>query len=118
MTHLGPTLVVTGDLTSEEDVILEGRMKGSMDVRGATLTVGQQGRLEGTIRAVRVAVHGAVQGRISATERIELSSSAQVTADLSATNIAIADGAQFNGRIDMARRTIAASVAHHKAAAT
>jgi len=117
MTHLGSSFVVTGDLTCDEDVVLEGRMKGSLDVRGATLTVSQHGRLEGTIRAVRVAVHGTVQGRISATERIELASSAEVTADLSATNIAIADGARFNGRIDMARRTIAASVAHHKAEA-
>ena len=72
--------------------------------------------LDATIRAARVVVQGTVNGSISAGERIELAPSARVTGDLSATQVVIADGAQFNGRVDMARRTIAAKVAQYKAA--
>ena len=56
-----------------------------------------------------------MQGSISAGQRIELTPSAVVTGDLSATQVVIADGAQFNGRVDMGRRTIAAKVAQYKA---
>ena len=61
-------------------------------------------------------MHGTVQGSISAGQRIELTATAVVTGDLSATQVVLTEGAQFNGRVDMGRRTIAAKVAQFKAA--
>jgi len=116
MTQIGPAVLFEGDLTSDEDITIAGRLSGSVHVRNAALIVAQSGQLESTIRAARVTVHGTVQGTITASERIELTASAHVTGDLSATLVVIADGAQFNGRVDMARRTIAAKVAQYKAA--
>jgi cytoskeletal protein CcmA (bactofilin family) len=115
MTHIGPSVVFDGNLTSDEDITIEGHLSGSLLVREAAVIVAQPARLESTIRAVRVTVHGTVQGAITASDRIELSSSAVVTGDLSATRVLIADGAQFNGRVDMGRRTLAAKVALYKA---
>ena len=115
MTSIGRSLVITGDLTSDEDVTLSGRMHGPVSVRNGALTVGGSARVEGDVRAARVVVQGAVQGSIAATERIELQSSAVVSGSLSANHIVIADGATFNGRIDMDQRTIAAKVAQYKA---
>ena len=115
MTNIGASVAFDGDLTCDEDITFEGRLTGSIHVREAALIVAQAAQLEATIRAQRVVVHGTVQGSISAGQRIELAPSAKVTGDLSAPQVVIADGAQFNGSIDMSRRTIAAKVAQYKA---
>jgi cytoskeletal protein CcmA (bactofilin family) len=117
MTHIGPSALFEGDLTSDEDISVAGRVVGNLHLRNAALIVAQSGRLESVVRAARVVVHGTVEGNITASERIELTPSAQVTGDLSATQVVITDGATFHGRIDMGRRTIAAKVAQYKAAA-
>lgn len=116
MTTIGATLVITGEVSSDEDLTVHGQVNGPLMVRTGTLTIGEQARLEGDIRGMRVAVHGAVQGAIAASERIELHPTAVVAGSLSANQVVIADAATFNGRIDMDRRTIAAKVAQFKAA--
>ncbi len=117
MTNIGASVAFEGDLTCDEDITFEGRLAGNIYVRDAALIVAPAAHLEATIRAQRVVVHGTVQGAISAGQRIELTSTAKVTGDLSASQIVITDGAQFNGSIDMSRRTIAAKVAQYKAGA-
>jgi cytoskeletal protein CcmA (bactofilin family) len=116
MTHIGTSVDFDGDLTCDEDITFEGRLTGNIHVRQATLIVAQPGHVEASIRAARVIVHGTVQGSISAGQRIELAPTAVVTGDLSATQVVITEGATFNGRVDMGRRTIAAKVAQYKAA--
>ena len=115
MTHIGASVDFDGNLTCEEDLTIEGRLTGNIHLRDATLIVAQAALLDATIRAARVVVQGTVKGSISAGQRIELAPSARVTGDLSAIQVVIADGAQFNGRVDMGRRTIAAKVAQYKA---
>jgi cytoskeletal protein CcmA (bactofilin family) len=60
-------------------------------------------------------VLGTVNGNVAATERIELGESANVTGSLSADRVVLVEGARFNGRIDMDRRTITTKVAQYKA---
>lgn len=118
MTTIGASVAFDGDLTCEEDITVEGRLTGHLHLRDAALTVASSARIDATIRAARVVVHGTVQGSISAAERIELQPSAVVTGDLSALQVVIADGAVFNGHVDMSRRTITAKIAQYKATAT
>jgi len=108
-------LVITGEITSDDDLTIEGSVTGVVFVRGATLTIGESARLEADVRAARVLVRGEVHGGISASERIELAASSCVEGSLSESRIAIRDGARFTGQIDMARRTIAAIVAEYRA---
>jgi cytoskeletal protein CcmA (bactofilin family) len=115
MTTIGRSLVITGEMTGQEDVHIEGRVNGQVLLRQATVTVGEHAHLEADVRGSRVVVSGRVHGMISASERIELSATARVDGSLSANRVVIADGAQFNGGIDMDRRTIASKVAQFKA---
>jgi cytoskeletal protein CcmA (bactofilin family) len=115
MTHIGPAAVVIGDLECDDDLIVDAHVRGRIRVRDALLTIGAHGRLDGDIRARRVVVRGEVHGSIWAGERIELVPSAVVRGTLSANHVVVADGATFNGRIDMDRRTIAARVAKYMA---
>lgn len=115
MATIGPAIRITGDLTSDERLRIDGYVKGQILAREAELTIGPSARIEADVRGARVLVLGTVRGHITATERIELGATARVTGTLSANRVVLIDGAQFNGRIDMDRRTIAAKVAQYKA---
>ena len=114
MTTIGPSLSIQGEISSDEDLIIEGRVGGQILMKNATLTIGKQARVDADVRGARVQILGAIQGNIAATDRIELAPTADVIGDLSASRIVLVEGATFNGRIDMDKRTIAAKVAQYK----
>jgi len=116
MTTIGPSVAFSGELTSTEDLTIDGHITGHVLVRDAALTIGENGHVKADVRGTRVIVRGHVSGSIVASERIELAPSARVDGSLSANRIVIVDGAQFTGRIDMDQRTIAAKLAQYKAA--
>jgi cytoskeletal protein CcmA (bactofilin family) len=115
MTSIGPSIAIDGDISSEEDLQIDGRVSGQIVTRGGTLTIGSDARIEANVRGTRITVLGHVQGNISASERIELGASAEVNGTLSANFVVLTDGARFNGRIDLGQRSIAAAVAQHRA---
>ena len=115
MTRIGPSFVISGELLSSEDTIIEGRVDGQVQIKGAPLTITSRGAVRADVRAVRVLVEGQLKGSISASERIELTASAQVEGALSANQVIITEGARFDGGIDMQRRTIESKVAHYRA---
>ena len=115
MTTIGPTIVISGELTSAEDITVQGRVNGQLQVREAQLTIADQANVRADVRGVRVLVQGRVTGSIVASERIELTQGAQVEGSLSANRVVLVDGTKFNGRIDMGQRTIAARIAHYRA---
>ena len=115
MTRIGTTIVITGELTCNEDVTVDGRIDGHVLVRDAVLTIGERAQIQADVRGGQVIVKGFVTGAVSASERIELTPTATVDGSLSANRVVVADGAQFNGRIDMDQRTIAARVAQFRA---
>lgn len=115
VTTIGPSIVISGELTSGEDITVEGRVNGQLQVRDAKLIIGERGHVRADVRGMRVLVQGQLKGSIVASERIELAPSASVEGSLSANRVVLVDGTRFNGRIDMDQRTIAARIAHFKA---
>jgi cytoskeletal protein CcmA (bactofilin family) len=99
-TVIGSGSRVVGDLISDEDVLLEGRIEGK--VRGErSVTIGSGGDLEGDIAAKNVVVSGKVRGQIVAAERAELTSTAVVHGSVQAPKIIIAEGAHLQGSVAM-----------------
>ncbi len=115
MTTIQRHLVINGEVSCDDDLTIEGTVQGFVSARDATVTIESPARVEADVRAARVLVRGDVRGAISASERIELGPSSTVEGSLSAGLIAMVEGAQFNGTIDMNRRTIAARVADYRA---
>ena len=115
MTTIGPSIAISGELSSTEDIVLQGRVHGQVTVRDGLLTIGEQAQLRADVRGARVMVHGQLKGSIVASERIELAPTASVEGTLSADRVILADGTRFNGSIDMGQRTLAVRVAHFKA---
>jgi cytoskeletal protein CcmA (bactofilin family) len=105
---IGKSVVVKGELSGSEDLIVDGEVEGSVTLRGQSLTVGPNGRVRAHIEARNVIVHGRVDGDIHATERVELRKSASLTGDIATARISIEDGAFFKGGIDIQKTESAA----------
>lgn len=113
---IGKAVVVHGDLSCDGDLTIEGAVDGFVLVREGTLVIGAGADVNADLRATRVLVRGRVCGGIAASERIELAPTAVVDGSLSASRVVLAEGARFNGAVDMGQRHIAALVAGYRAA--
>lgn len=98
---IGKSVVVKGELSGSEDLVVDGEVEGSISLRGQSLTVGPNGRVRANIEARNVILHGRVDGDVHATERVELRKTASLSGDITTTRIAIEDGAFFKGTIDI-----------------
>jgi cytoskeletal protein CcmA (bactofilin family) len=107
---IGPTLVFKGELSADEDLVIEGTVEGTIAHQEKNLTVGKRGRVKANIQAKSVSIEGTVVGDVRCDERVELCASANVTGNISAPRVQLADGATFNGSIEMPIRQPEAAV--------
>jgi cytoskeletal protein CcmA (bactofilin family) len=91
---------IEGTLELEGEVKLEGQIKGKITGTGV-VTVGEHANLQADLTAPTIIIHGAVQGQVHATDRLELHRTAKVKGMLQATRIRIDDGAIFEGECRM-----------------
>lgn len=98
---IGPSISIDGTLKGEEDLTVEGRIKGTVQLKTHTLTVGAQGTLDAEVYAHTIFVEGTVNGDLYASERISIRKSARVKGNILAPRISLEDGAKFRGSIDM-----------------
>ena len=103
--HIGPTITIKGQVTSEEPLTIAGHVDGSVEVLGNTLTIVEGGKATATLLATTIVVNGTVDGSLCANEKIVVNATASIDGDLTAPAMSVADGAQVRGRIDVAGRT-------------
>jgi cytoskeletal protein CcmA (bactofilin family) len=101
----GRTIVIKGDISGNEDLVIAGRVEGSITLEGRVLTLAPESHVVGTINAAAVVVSGTVEGSIVAAERLEIRTTATVEGDLSAPALVVADGATLSVIVDMPART-------------
>lgn len=97
---IGQGITINGRLTGDEDLIVEGRIEGTISLNNH-LMVEQTGSVVADIEAVELTVRGQVHGNITAAEVVSILSNAEVVGDIRAPRIIIEDGARFKGNIDM-----------------
>jgi cytoskeletal protein CcmA (bactofilin family) len=100
---IGPTLVFKGELSADEDLIIEGTIEGTIAHHEKHLTVGKQGRVKADIHASSVIVEGQLVGDIHSEGIVSLAKSADVSGNIFCGRIVMEEGARFAGRIDMGR---------------
>lgn len=103
--RLGSTVVIKGELTAHEDVVIAGRLEGSVHVAGHLVVVEAGARVVGDITATGILVNGTVEGSLMAEERIQIQDGADVHGDASAPRVVVTDGAVVNGHIETEART-------------
>jgi cytoskeletal protein CcmA (bactofilin family) len=99
-TVIGAGITVEGEITSDEDVTVQGTVRGKLVAKDAVNVEGG-GVVEADITGGPVSVAGAVTGNIHSSDRVDLQNGARVVGNVKATRITIADGAQFKGNVDM-----------------
>jgi cytoskeletal protein CcmA (bactofilin family) len=99
-TILGPQIAVLGALYGEEDLVVEGRVEGTVSLAGH-LTVAESGVVRADLDVRSVEVHGEVEGDITASESITIDRGARVTGNVRAPRVIIHDGAVFRGQVEM-----------------
>ena len=99
--RLGPSLHIKGEISGNEDLLLEGSVEGLVQLDERKLTVGATAKLTADIIAREVVVYGTVKGNLRAKDRIEIKKDGSVNGDLTTARIMIEDGAYFKGSIEI-----------------
>ena len=97
---LGPTLVLKGELIAEEDLVLKGRVEGSIQ-HTASLKISKEGSVKGNVKAKQITVDGTVEGDLFGAETVTVEASARVTGNIYSRSVSLIEGARFKGKIDM-----------------
>lgn len=98
---IGPKIRFKGELVGEEDLLIQGQVDGTIDLKGNKLIIGEQGVVKANVLAQNITIEGTVEGDIYGEERISIKSSSNVKGNLVADRVTLEDGAKFKGSIDM-----------------
>lgn len=96
---LGPNLHVKGEVSSGEDLLIDGSVEGLIQLEERKLTIGTTGKVTADISADEVVVSGNLKGNVRAKNRVEIRRDGSVTGDLITGQILIEDGAYFKGSV-------------------
>ncbi|RPH72921.1 MAG: polymer-forming cytoskeletal protein [Myxococcaceae bacterium] len=99
-TVIGPSILINGKLTGDEDLTVRGRVEGELSLT-KTLIVEPSGVVKANVTVKNAVVSGVVVGNIQATESVELTQEGRMVGDIRAPRVIIIDGASFRGRVDM-----------------
>ncbi|MBU1742587.1 MAG: polymer-forming cytoskeletal protein [Proteobacteria bacterium] len=109
-TTIGQHISIDGDIRGEEDLVIEGSVKGIVELQKHHLTIGAKGQVEAEIKADNVTVSGKLSGNISAAGKVQITKEADFTGEIRAKGISVEDGAYLKAVIEMERAPQAAPV--------
>ena len=112
---LGPTLKFKGELTANEDLLIQGQIEGTIN-HSSSLTVGQEGKLKANVKAEYISVEGKVGGDLTGSTSVVVKDGADVKGNIFSPTVTLREGATFNGSIDMTGQEQPAAKAPEKAA--
>lgn len=98
---IGPTINIKGDVTGDENLVIEGKVEGKVDLGTKDVTVGASGKVKANIFANVIKVEGEVQGDMTGAEKVVISKTGKVQGNIEAPRVTLEDGAKFKGSIDM-----------------
>lgn len=100
-THLGKSVYVKGAISGGEDLYVDGRVEGTIDLAKNTVTIGLNGQVQADVTAREVVIQGKLSGNVTAGDRVEIRAQGALTGDVTCARISIEDGAFFKGGIDI-----------------
>ncbi len=98
---IGTSITIRGEVSGDEDLLIEGHVDGSVDLGQHSVTVGPAGQVKAGITGRVITVEGTVHGNLRADEMVVLRSTALVDGDITAPRVVLEDGASFRGTVDM-----------------
>jgi len=98
---IGRSISINGEVKGDEDLLIQGRVDGSVTLKQHAVTVGTDGSVKADIAARVITVEGRVEGNLTAQEQVILRGSARVQGNITAPRVVLEDGARFRGGVDM-----------------
>jgi cytoskeletal protein CcmA (bactofilin family) len=98
---IGPSIHIDGDVRGEEDLLIEGEVSGTVQLKNNSLTIGPQGKVRADVYAHSIYVDGLLEGDLYGSERVHIRKSAQVRGNVTSPRVSLEDGAKFKGSIEM-----------------
>lgn len=98
---IGPAIKISGDITGDEDLVVEGAVEGTINLPGHTVTIGKSGVVSANISASTVRIDGRIRGDIMGAVKVILSVDGLTQGNIKAPRVILEEGAQFKGSIDM-----------------
>lgn len=97
---IGQGVVVEGRITSAQDLRIDGKVDGTIEVGNHGLIIGASAAIRANLVARSILISGAVIGNVTATERVDVQATASLQGDVNAPRLVIIDGAVVNGRVE------------------
>ena len=98
---IGASIFIKGDLSGEEDLVIEGRVEGKVDLKQNNVTVGKNGKVKADVSGRVVTIEGEVTGNVFAREQAILRQAGAIRGNITAPRVVLEDGSRFKGSIDM-----------------
>jgi len=99
--RIGKTVVIRGEVKGSEDLIVDGRVEGTVNLSESRLTIGPTAIVAANLSAKDILIMGQVQGNLVASGRVELRAGCQVEGDIRALRLAVEDNSVFRGKVDL-----------------
>jgi len=103
---LGSTIQIKGDVTGDEDLIIEGQVEGNINLKGHNVIIGKNGKVEANIEANNIVVEGQLNGDMNGDEKVIIRETGNVHGNIISPRVTLEDGALFKGSIEMEPRQI------------
>jgi cytoskeletal protein CcmA (bactofilin family) len=97
---IGGSVIVKGDVVSTEDLVIDGRVEGTIELGDHSLTIGESSVVIADLVAKSVTIGGSVKGNVMGNAKVELKSTAKVEGDITAPKFSMEDGATLSGKVD------------------
>ena len=98
---IGASIHIDGDLRGEEDLLIEGEVNGTVQLKNNSLTIGPQGKVRADVYAQSIIVDGFMEGDLYGSERVAIRKNAQVRGNVTSPRVSLEEGAKFKGAIEM-----------------
>jgi cytoskeletal protein CcmA (bactofilin family) len=108
---LGKNVTVKGQIFAREDLTIDGEVEGTIECHDHRLTIGPNARVQASLKAREIIIHGSIQGNVESTDKIDIKKEAKLVGDIKTSRIVIEDGAYFKGSIDISKATQAKQAA-------
>ena len=112
---IGSTIYIKGDVSGQEDLIIEGRVEGRIELRQHNVTVGKKGKVKADIYGKTITVEGEVQGNLYGEEQVVLRQTGTVRGNITSPRVSLEDGSNFKGSIDMSPKETSGSTVETEA---
>ncbi|MEW8027052.1 MAG: polymer-forming cytoskeletal protein [Candidatus Thiodiazotropha sp.] len=103
---IGPSIQINGDLSGEEDLIIQGKVSGTIQLKEKSLTVGNKGQVDASVLAHSIIIEGTVNGDLCGSERVYIRKTGNVHGNIVSPKVSLDEGCHFKGSIDMDQEVI------------